>query len=238
MIWRSGCSTEAGRRSRSGPPTGRPEAPDGISLPRSLCRGLEPRTSLTRSRGWAGRGQAARQGARGDRPPHLHRSPMDPERRPAKWWPGGGHHPDRRPQHDELLAAQAAGRAQERALESAGWPRRSKSCSFAIRAGRKGTTTSFWCERGMAAGSTPPPERCSNLTAHSGGAQAVHLADHRGPSHGTGSREKVIRWPARPVAAGRRHHGPKCTPRAEALSDGAQDLVPRPVRPADARGPL
>jgi len=149
---------------------------------------------------------------------------------------GGGHHPDRRPQHDELLAAQGSGPGQERRCPEARDGRDDQELLLSADTCCRRTTTVILCERGSA-GSTPPPATCSTHR-HSGGAQAGRTCRSSRPVARHGSQGEACPMARAAVAAGRTASMVEVHPNPEqALSGRGADLFPDQFAQLDARGP-
>jgi len=170
----------------------------------------KPRTSPYAFQGLAGRAQAARQGARGNGPPHLHRG--DGSRGCRVRGRGRGHHPDRRPQHAELLAAQSGGPGEEsRAPEARMAATIEELLLSAEYVLAEGNHDVILCERGIR-GFDTATRNVFDLTAIPVVHKLSHLPIIADPSHGTGLRDKVIPMARAAVAAGRTASWSKCTP--------------------------
>ena len=139
--------------------------------------------------------------ARGDRPADRHRG-----HRPRQHRAGGGvrrHHPDRRPQHAELLAA-APGRAAptSRSCSSAGFAATIEellmSAEYIM---SEGNTEVILCERGIRTFSDNT-RNTLDLSAIPSIKEVSHLPVIVDPSHAAGRREYVI-----PLSQGRHRRG-------------------------------
>ena len=188
---------------------------------------FKPRSSPYSFQGLGEAGpRAAGPGARGDRPAHRDRG--DGRRGARPGGRGGRHHPDRRAQHAELLAAQARrAAAASRCCSSAGIAATIKelllSAEYIL---AEGNPHVILCERGIR-GFDPATRNLFDLSAIPVVHGLSHLPIIADPSHGTGHRDMVTPMARAAVAAGADGLLVEVHPNPDrALSDGAQSLYP------------